>query len=77
MTASRTVEREELAQALEDWLIASDVPPMMPLELFFLPGEVIIRPQPPEQQELTEWFDGFRQRYDDVLRRLAGIEAGA
>ena len=77
MTVSRTVEQEDLAPTLKAWLIASDIPLTMPLELFFLPGEVIIRPQPPEQQELIEWFDGFRQRYDDVLRRLAGIEAGA
>jgi hypothetical protein len=77
MTVSKIVERGELAQTLEDWLVASDIPPTMPLELFFLPGEVVIRPQPPEQQKLLEWFDGFRQRYDDVLRRLAGIEAGA
>ncbi len=74
MTISKTVEREELAQTLEDWLVASDIPPAMPLELFFLPGEVIVRPQPPEQQELLEWFEGFRQRYDDVLRRLAAGE---
>ncbi len=49
----------------------------MPLELFFLPGEVIIRPQPPDQQELLEWFEGFRERYDDVLRRLANVDMGA
>lgn len=77
MAVNKTVKREELAQTLEDWLVASDIPLTMPLELFFLPGEVIIRPQPPEQQELLEWFDGFRQRYDDVLRRLANAEAGA
>ena len=77
MTVSRTIEQEDLASTLEAWLVASEIPLTMPLELFFLPGEVIIRPQPPEQQELIEWFDGFRQRYDDVLRQLAGIEAGA
>ena len=74
MTISKIVEQEELAQTLDDWLTASNVPPTMPLELFFLPGEVVIRPQPSEQQNLIEWFGGFRQRYDDVLRRLAGIE---
>ncbi len=77
MTVSRTVEQEDLASTLKAWLVASEIPLTMPLELFFLPGEVIIRPQPPEQQKLIEWFDGFRQRYDDVLRQLAGIEAGA
>ena len=77
MTISKIVKQEELTPTLEAWLVASDVPPMMPLELFFLPGEVLIRPQPPEQQELLEWFEGFRQRYDDVLRRLANAETGA
>jgi len=77
MTVSKIVEREKLAQTLEDWLVASDIPLTTPLEFFFLPGEVIIRPQPPEQQELLEWFEGFRQRYDDVLRRLANAETGA
>ena len=77
MTVSKIIEREELAQTLEDWLVASDIPLTMPLELFFLPGEVIVRPQPPEQQELLEWFEGFRQRYDDVLRRLATGEVEA
>jgi len=56
MTVSRTIEQEDLAPTLKAWLIASDIPLTMPLELFFLPGEVIIRPQPPEQQELIEWF---------------------
>ncbi|OQY17925.1 MAG: hypothetical protein DRI77_00230 [Chloroflexi bacterium] len=76
MTIGKIIERKELAQTLDDWLVASDIPPTMPLELFFLPGEVVIRPQPSEQQELLEWFKGFRQRYDDVLRRLAGTEVG-
>ncbi len=74
MTISKVIERKELAQTVDNWLVASDVPPTMPLELFFLPGEVVIRPHPSEQQELQEWFKGFRQRYDDVLRRLAGAE---
>ncbi|MEA3339563.1 MAG: hypothetical protein U9R15_06325 [Chloroflexota bacterium] len=74
MTISKIIERKELAQTVDDWLVASDIPPTMPLELFFLPGEVVIRPQPPDQQELLEWFKGFRQRYDNVLHRLAGAE---
>ena len=74
MIKSKIIERKELAQTLDEWLIASDVPPTMPLELLFLPGEIVIRLQPSEQQELVEWFEGFRQRYDDVLRRLAGAE---
>jgi hypothetical protein len=74
MTISKIVEQKELAQTLEDWLAASDIPLTTPLALFFLPGEVIIRPQPPDQQELLEWFEGFRQRYGDVLRRLANAE---
>jgi len=74
MTVSKVVEREELTQTLEDWLVASDIPLTMPLEFFFLPGEVIIRPHSSEQQELLEWFEDFRQRYDDVLCWLASSE---
>jgi hypothetical protein len=75
MTVSKTIKREKLSQILEEWLNASDIPPTTPLELFFLPGEVVIRPQSPAQEDLGEWFAGFRQRYDDVLRRLANSEA--
>ncbi len=71
MTVSKTVKQEELTPTIKDWLAANDVPPMTPLDLFFLPGEVIIRPHFSDQQELLEWFDGFRQRYDGLLRRLA------
>jgi len=77
MTVSKIVEREKLSRTLEEWLTASDIPLTTPLELFFLPGEVIIRPQSPDQQELPRWFEGFRQRYDDVLRRLANFETEA
>lgn len=71
MMVSKIVERKDLPQTLEDWLVANNMPLSTPLELFFLPGEVVIRPQPDSQQEILEWFESFRQRYDDVLRQLA------
>ena len=71
MNVSKVVKKEEVNQILEEWLLASDLAPTTPLELYFLPGEVVIRPYSTEQQELTEWFEGFRERYDDVLQKLA------
>ena len=71
MTVSKIVKREELAQTLKDWLVANGVPPMTPLDLFFLPGEVIIRPHFSDQQELLEWLNSCYRRYDSFLRRLA------
>lgn len=71
MNVSKVVKKEELGRVFEEWLLASDVPSTTPLELFFLPGEVVIRPHSPGQQELVEWFEGFRERYDDALRKLA------
>lgn len=50
MKVSKVVKKEELGQVFEEWLLASDVPSTTPLELFFLPGEVVVRPHSPEQQ---------------------------
>ncbi len=71
MPVSKVVKKEELSQILEEWLLASDVSPTTSLELFFLPGEVVIRPHSAEQQELMEWFEDFSERYEDVLQKLA------
>jgi len=71
VTVSKIVEQEELAQTLKDWLVANDVPPVTPLDLFFLPGEVIIRPHFSDQQDLLEWLESCYRRYDGLLRRLA------
>lgn len=70
-SASTTVKKEELNQILEQWLKDGDLPATTTLQLYFLPGEIIIRPSSPEEQELTEWFDSFRQRYDETLEKLA------
>ncbi len=65
------VNQEDLGQVVQGWLTTVGQPPDAQIELYFLSGEVLIRPRATENRDLEEWLEGAMSRYDSLLRRLA------
>ena len=69
--ANIVVERDNLAKIMQEWLTAQGVQSGEKLEIVFLEGEAIVRPQSVRHAELDKWLDEATRKYDNVLRRLA------
>ncbi len=65
------VEQDNLAKIMREWLAAQGVPTDERIEIIFLDGEALIRPQPARHADLDKWLDEAMLKYDSVLRRLA------
>ncbi len=65
------IERDSLTKIMQEWLSAQGIQPGEKVEVVFLPGEAIVRPQSARHAELDEWLKTAAQKYDRVLRRLA------
>ncbi len=65
------IERDNLAKVLQDWLVAQGIQTNEKIEIVFLEGEMLVRPQSAHHVELDEWFAQTARKYDSVLRRLA------
>ncbi len=65
------VDQDNLTQVVRDWLNAQGVPTNEKIELVFLEGEMIVRPQSARHAELDRWFEEAARKYESVFRRLA------
>ncbi len=65
------VDRKRLVQVMDEWLLALGVGEGDKLEIVFLPHQVIVGPESAEHAELDAWLSQFKQKHDNVLRRLA------
>lgn len=65
------IERDNLTKIMQEWLAALGIQAGERVEVIFLPGEAIVRPQSVQNAELEAWLDEVTRRYDSVLRRLA------
>ena len=65
------VEQDNLAKIMREWLTAQGVPTDGRVEIIFLDGEALVRPQSARHAELDKWLDEATRKYDSVLRRLA------
>ncbi len=65
------IESDNLATVMQEWLKAQGIQTGEKLEVVFLPGEAIVRPQSAERTELDQWLTETARKYDSVLRRLA------
>jgi len=65
------VKQENMVQIVQEWLGAAGRSPDAQIEMYFLPDQVLIRPQSPMNQDLEEWLEGAMSRYDSLLQRLA------
>ena len=69
--ANLIVERDNLVNVMQEWLVAIGVQKEEKLEVTFLQGEVLIRPQSEQRAELDAWLDETTRKYDSLLKRLA------
>ncbi len=69
--ANLVVERDNVLNVVQEWLAATGVQKNEKVEVTFLHGEVIIRPQSEKRAELDAWLDEATRKYDSVLKRLA------
>lgn len=65
------VSQENILPVVREWLGAVGRSPDTQVEMYFLPDQVLIRPQASKDQELEEWLTDAMSRYDNLLRRLA------
>ena len=65
------IERDKLAELVKRWASSVGEESGVKFEVFLLPGEMIIRPQPSERGELDEWLDKTTKKYHNLLKRLA------
>ncbi len=65
------IERDNLTEIMQEWLTAQGVQSGEKLEIVFLEGEAIVRPQSTRHADLEKWLDEVTRKYDNVLRRLA------
>ncbi len=65
------VQREKVPSIVEEWLKALGVKEKEKIEVVFLDGEVILRPQTAHHAELDAWLDEMTKKYNDVLTRLS------
>ena len=71
MVKSKTVQQEELAAVLREWLSDSGQDSDVAWELFFLQNEVILRPKLEDENDLDAWWLSFKAQYDETLQKLA------
>jgi hypothetical protein len=71
MVKTKTVQQEELATVLREWLANSGQDSDVAWELFFLQNEVILRPKPEDETDLDAWWMSFKAQYDETLQKLA------
>ncbi len=65
------IESDNLAKVMQEWLNAQGVQTTEKIEIVFLEGEMLVRPQSAHHAELDEWFDEAAHKYGSVFRRLA------
>lgn len=68
--ATMTVERENLTDLVKQWAERSgNGAPTV--EVLVLPGQLVIRELGSRAEEVDAWIDGYFQRRDGLMKRLA------